>query len=1316
MKQIKNYILSQVAEKKLPKEKALIMLKELFENENQTVKTEDIAVIGMACRFPQAETIEEFWNSLSEGVDLIREFPKERKHDVEIPIRDYFNVADALDIIYRKGAYFDHIDQFDAKFFGISQEEAKLMDPLQRIFLEVTWNALEDAGYSERMLEHSRTGVYVGDTDADYLKLIQNMQPYALPGNTISIIASRISYLLNLSSASNMIDTACSASLAAVHHAIRGLITGDCDMAIAGGINLTLFPVDEGLQDIGIASPDYKIQTFDDGANGTVWGEGCGVVVLKCLEQAKKDHDHIYAVIKGSSMNSDGKTNGITAPNGAAQAELIKEAWRNAGVDPETITYIETHGTATKLGDPIEIEGISKAFEAYTDKKQFCALGALKTNVGHLDTAAGLVGLMKTVLALYHKKIPGLLNFHRPNSFIDFIDMPVYINKKTKEWVVSEGQRRRAGVSAFGLAGTNCHVILEEYNQEQVDCESYNDLKVFTISAKSKEPFENLMKNYLLYFQDAKESFANICYTICCRRGHYQYRLAIQAKSKQDLSKKLLKILLTPRKKRIGLKKEGIWYQENCTLKDDICDKRAFPQIEDRLDAYLDGANVKWEELFENGNYHVSLPVYPFEKKRYWVEYVTEHDYSEFADKPEDIKDYFYEMCWKKETKKTKEVFNWQEKKLWIVLKKDNPLEQAIVECLREKNQKVIEVVQTTNDFSMVADVCTLNPLKQEECKKFCEMIYGLALKLQGIIDFWNFSNHDVATEVVEDVKEYIENDYMGMLTIINCLYNHQKKNPFTLLTVLEGKEPELTHSMDYSMIPAMLKVMAQECSDISYCSITVDHTYQEFTRLADIIITQLVNIQNNRQSNLLITKDGLYTQNLSKMDCSSLPKRELKIKKDGVYIVCGGLGRLGYEMCKYLTDKNPVHLVILGRTNLPERDTWEKTLQSTTIETEKKAIRRIMELERLESSIDYYSADISDKMRMREIIQLVEEKYGKVNGVINMTMNLNETPVVELDNKKMQEDVASKVYGTMVLDELFREQRLDFFILFSSVASIIGGPGLGSYAAGNAFLNQFAFGKDSRETAVLSLIWTDFEAATEKMETGTAQNAAIVYPLSSEEFAKIMDMVCKYQVINPVIARFHKNSLKSALDFFQVNAAEEIFDEEQSITIKKDLINQWKDILEEYDELKEKIENNNTIKEEMKRNVSIGSAIVSFEEKLRSTIESFEYPVDEVQAKVVLIGREVGVYSETEQKIGQIWGEVLGISEVDIYQEFFEIGDSLLLMSVLGRVRNEFHNDLPIEVFYQEPTVAALSERIDEEGMDDTDKITILPRHFSDY
>ncbi|MFD1905729.1 beta-ketoacyl synthase N-terminal-like domain-containing protein [Paenibacillus rhizoplanae] len=356
-------------------------------------------------------------------------------------------------------------------------------------FLEVSWEALEDAGYAEKELNGSRTGVYVGDTDADYLKLIQEMEPYALPGNTISIVASRLAYILNLASGSHLIDTACSASLAAVHHAIKGLITGDCEMALAGGLNLTLFPIDEGLADIGIASTDYKARTFDADANGTVWGEGFCTVVLKKLKNAKRDRDHIYAVIKGSAMNSDGKSNGITAPSARAQSELIQAAWRNAGIPLETMTYLEAHGTGTRLGDPIEMQGITGAIRSSTDHQQFCALGAVKTNIGHLDTAAGLAGFMKTVLALKHQAIPATLHFHDPNPHIDFMNSPVFVNTELMPWTTSNGVPRRAGVSAFGLAGTNCHVVLEEYQGDAPSAAGIPEgpeISILTLSAKSR--------------------------------------------------------------------------------------------------------------------------------------------------------------------------------------------------------------------------------------------------------------------------------------------------------------------------------------------------------------------------------------------------------------------------------------------------------------------------------------------------------------------------------------------------------------------------------------------------------------------------------------------------------------------------------------------------------------------------------------------------------------------------------------------------------------------------------------------------------------
>ncbi len=404
----------------------------------EEISKKDIAIIGIACKFPDANNPEEFWMNLSQGQDSIRPFPKSRRFDTDSFLQKIGMSEDQIQ--YNEGGYLDEIDRFDAPFFKMSPTEARLMDPNQRLFLEMAWKALEDAGYGGKKGKSKRTGVYVGfssDFSIEYKRLVSELEPantsLSIPGNIKSIIASRIAYLLDFRGPSMMVDTACSSVLTAVHLASRALRQGECEMALAGGVKISILPMKSEVG-IGIKSSDYRAKTFDDRSDGTGFGEGVGVVVLKPLHRALKDKDHIYAVIKGSAVNQDGSSVGITAPNALAQADVVTRAWKDAGIDPETITYIEAHGTGTKLGDPIEIDGITKAFQDYTQKKQFCGISSVKTNIGHLDNAAGIAGLIKLILALQHKELPPTVHFERPNRRINFENSPVYLIDHLEKW------------------------------------------------------------------------------------------------------------------------------------------------------------------------------------------------------------------------------------------------------------------------------------------------------------------------------------------------------------------------------------------------------------------------------------------------------------------------------------------------------------------------------------------------------------------------------------------------------------------------------------------------------------------------------------------------------------------------------------------------------------------------------------------------------------------------------------------------------------------------------------------------------------------
>ncbi|AEV69224.1 thioester reductase domain-containing protein [Acetivibrio clariflavus] len=622
------------------------------------VSTKEIAIIGMAGKFPMAENgLDEFWTNIRNGKDCITEFPESRKRDTDSFIK--FVGMDESNISYIEGGYLESIDKFDYNFFQLSPNEASLMDPHQRLFLETIYAAIEDAGYGGKRIRGSRTGVYLGyyDDDFTYKQAISYIAPslysMSIPGNISAIIASRVSYLLDLKGPSMLINTTCSSSLVAIHLACQAIRNGECDMAIAGGVKINLLPVVfKNIKDIGIRSSDNRTHTFDDNSDGTGWGEGVAAIMLKSLSKAIDDGDNIYAVIKGSAINQDGSSIGITAPNPNAQMDVIIRAWKDAGIEPESISYIEAHGTGTKLGDPIEIEGISKAFSKYSTAKQFCAIGSVKSNIGHLDNMAGLAGVIKSVLSLKNEEIPPTINFSRPNRNIDFVNSPVFVIDKILEWKREEGKVRRCGVSSFGLSGTNCHLILEEapqrlYVQEQQD----DKMQVLVLSAKNMNVLKNIVKKYRDYLGE-KGDIKRICYTANTGREHYNCRLAMVIKNFDDLKKKLENLLNLDVSLNADVKiTEGVYIGETeRSNSENIVENigeierikklnmEASSKIREYIESgesniellydicklYVKGANIDFDELYRNEKIiKVSLPTYPFERIRCWLDKVS---------------------------------------------------------------------------------------------------------------------------------------------------------------------------------------------------------------------------------------------------------------------------------------------------------------------------------------------------------------------------------------------------------------------------------------------------------------------------------------------------------------------------------------------------------------------------------------------------------------------------------------------------------------------------------------------------------------------
>ncbi len=488
----------------------------------------DVAVIGLSGRFPKAENIEQFWQNLREGVESISFFSAQELESAGI------DSATLSDSNYVKAAVpLEDIDLFDASFFGYNPRDAEIMDPQHRIFLECAYGALENAGYDPQRYSGS-IGVYAGSTISNYLfNLYSNPNIRELAsdveislGNHPDYLPMRVSFKLNLTGPSYAVQTSCSTSLVAVHVACQSLLNYECDLALAGGISILDMQSKGGYlyQEDGVLSPDGHCRAFDAKAKGTIFGSGVGIVVLKRLKDALADGDRIHAIIKGSAVNNDGSLKaGFTAPSVEGQTEVIAEAIAAAGVEAETITYLEAHGTGTPLGDPIEIKALTKAFRTSTLKRGFCAIGSVKTNIGHLDAAAGIAGLIKTILALKHKQIPPSLHCEQPNPQIDFANSPFYVNTTLAEWK-SDRIPRRAGITSLGFGGTNAHVIVEEAPFIEASNVGRTH-KLLMLSAKTSSALETATVNLTNHLkQHPDTNLADVAYTLQIGRQAFNHR------------------------------------------------------------------------------------------------------------------------------------------------------------------------------------------------------------------------------------------------------------------------------------------------------------------------------------------------------------------------------------------------------------------------------------------------------------------------------------------------------------------------------------------------------------------------------------------------------------------------------------------------------------------------------------------------------------------------------------------------------------------------------------------------------------------------
>ncbi|MDY6988819.1 MAG: SDR family NAD(P)-dependent oxidoreductase [Thermodesulfobacteriota bacterium] len=604
-----------------------------LESSLHILKAEPIAVVGLGCRFPGgADSPDAYWNLLRDGVDAIAEIPPERWD-----MKKYYSPdPDAPGKMYcRHGGFLESVDTFDARFFSISPREAAGMDPQQRLLMEVSWEALEHANQRPDDLFGVPAGVFVGISTSDYAAIRVGLQepsridPYFVSGSVLSVAAGRLSYALGLTGPSMAVDTACSSSLVAMHLACESLRRRECRLALAGGVGLILAPEPHiTFSKARMLSSHGRCKTFDAAADGYVRGDGCGMIILKRLSDAVADGDHILALIRGTAINQDGSSGGLTVPSGPSQERVIRQALACAGIRPDQVSYVEAHGTGTSLGDPIEMGALGNVF-CNPPRNRPLMVGSVKTNFGHLEAAAGVAGLVKIVLALQHGEIPPHLHFKEPNPRIDWERLQVEIPAECRNWPDLEN-RRIAGVSSFGFAGTNAHVVIEEFRDSATrdsGSKTERPLHLLTLSAKTQRALNQLAERYEKHLAGHPHlALADICFTANTCRCSFSHRLAVVAASLDELQEKLSDFRAARACAGVfsgqAAEEEGETVHGLHTLPPSDQSPQGWQGFFEELGAfYVRGGSVDWhmiERDYFRGKVH--LPTYPFQRERYWVD------------------------------------------------------------------------------------------------------------------------------------------------------------------------------------------------------------------------------------------------------------------------------------------------------------------------------------------------------------------------------------------------------------------------------------------------------------------------------------------------------------------------------------------------------------------------------------------------------------------------------------------------------------------------------------------------------------------------
>ncbi|MEO8378059.1 MAG: SDR family NAD(P)-dependent oxidoreductase, partial [Acidobacteriota bacterium] len=967
-----------------------------------------VAIVGMAGQFPQAKNLDQFWRNLAEGRNCISEVSADR-WDLATYYQPGKVVAGKTNSHWL-GALEDY-DRFDALFFNISPTEAECMDPQQRLFLEACWHSIESAGYDARGMSGSKCGVFVGCATGDYHQLSRAHQLSAqgFTGTATSIIAARISYFLNLQGPCVAVDTACSSSLVAISQACDSLNSGASDVALAGGVYVMAGPeMHIRTAQAAMVSPEGRCFTFDQRADGFVTGEGVGVVMLKRLADAERDQDIIYGVIQGWGINQDGKTNGITAPNPDSQTRLEQDVYDKYAIDPTAIQLIEAHGTGTKLGDPIEVEGLKNAFSKYTQNREYCALGSVKSNIGHCLTAAGIAGVLKVLLALKHRQLPPTINFERLNEHIDLTGSPFYVNTRLQAWEPAAASRRQAAISSFGFSGTNAHLVIGEHlpaaGVQRPAPVAQETKTVVPFSARTPEQLRQKAKDLLAFLRNERGSLrlSEIAYTLQVGRAAMDERLALVAGSIEQLVDRLQTYLDGgPRiedvyEGQVKRNREAVaMFSRDADLQETVDRWMANRKLSKLAELWVQGLELDWNKLHdgETRPRRIGLPGYPFARDRHWIDAASIRRHAVPAD--------------------------------------SDPANDAATLATTVAGDASNGRLMATPDWQASAlSRSDTAPSYAQHHVLLCGLSQATDSDLQALLP----ESHCL-TVSVETGADVAQRYTAGALACFEQLQTIIRQRPSgeVLIQIVVADSPE--HQLMVGL-SGLLRTAALENAWLSG---------QLILTAAGIPAAALAGILQDERTRGLdaLVRYDLGTRQVQRW--TEVPESKdpspIAFRDQGIYLITGGLGGLGLLFAREILERSIDARVILTGRAEPGPSTQS----------------RLDRLSEYTTRVRYRQVDLNELGQVQSLIAQIAGEHAPLHGILHCAGMAADGFLSLKTAAEFAAVLAPKVTGTLHLDEATRDLPLDFFALFSSVASVLGNPGQADYAAANGFLDQFA-------------------------------------------------------------------------------------------------------------------------------------------------------------------------------------------------------------------------------------------------------------------